>query len=216
MSEIEARTDWTGKRGRRGALLMASPIRKMEEAFLGCSSRKLLRHALSSLREDAMVLDAGCGSGYLGLPIAAKLSSGKVICVDLSDEMLAALERRARARALDDRVLVLKAPVDSTGLAGGSVDLVVSNNLLHELRDPAAAVAEWRRVLKPGGRMVLSDFRSTRLVRLIMSHEHGEEASNPLDVESLSSLLEQAGLGKVEVTSCRHKLLAAAEKPART
>jgi len=94
------------------------------------------------------------------------------------------------------------------------VDLVVSNNLLHELKNPATAVAEWKRLLKPGGRMVLSDFRSTRLVRLIMSHEHGEEASNPLEVEGLSLLLKQAGLDNVEVTPLRHKLLAVAEKPA--
>ncbi len=192
---------------------MVSPIRRLEESLLGCSGMKLLRHVFSSLRDGATVLDAGCGSGYLSLPIAAKLSFGKVIGVDLSDEMLAALGRRARAKAVDDRVQTLKAPVSSTGLEEGSVDLVVSNNLLHELQDTAAALAEWKRVLKPGGRMVLSDFRSTRLVRFIMSREHGEEASNPMDVEDMASLLEQAGLEKVEVIPCRHKLLALAEKP---
>lgn len=214
MSGKEAHTDWTGKRGKRGALLMASPVRRLEEAMLGRSSIALLKRVLSSLDEDAVVLDAGCGSGYLSLPIAARLAFGKVICVDLSDEMLSALERRARARGVDARVQALKAPVDSTGLEDASVDLVVSNNLLHEMQDPAAAVAEWKRLLKPGGRMALSDFRSTRLVRLIMSHGHGEKASNLFDVGDLSSLLEQAGLENVEGIPYRNKLLALAEKPA--
>lgn len=215
MTGQDRTTEWTGRRGRLGAMLMVSPVRRFEEALLGCSSQNLLRRILPSLREDAVVLDAGCGSGYLSLPIAARLVSGRVICVDLSDEMLATLKKRARAREVDSRLRPLRTPVDSTGLEGDSVDMVVSNNLLHELRDPASAVAEWKRVLKPGGRMVLSDFRSTRLVRFIMSHEHGEEANHALDVETLRALLEQAGLEKVEVSPCRHKLLAMAEKPAR-
>lgn len=214
MADAGAATDWTGKRGERGAFFMVRPIRRLEEALLGRSSAALLKEVLPSLEDGDVVLDAGCGSGYLSLPIAARLGAGRVICVDLSEEMLAALRRRARARAVDDRIHVVRAAVDATGLDVASVDLVVSNNLLHELREPGAAVAEWCSLLRPGGRMALSDFRATRLARLVMCHEHGEEAGNPLDVEELRSLLERAGLENVKVTPYRSKLLATAGKPA--
>jgi ubiquinone/menaquinone biosynthesis C-methylase UbiE len=210
----EARTDWTGKRGKQGAFLMARPVRRLEEALLGRSSAALLKRVFSILKGDMVVLDVGCGSGYLSLPIARKLDSGRVICVDLSEEMLAGLARRARAAAVSDRIQVIRTAVDTTGLADAAVEVVVSNNLLHELHDPVAAVTEWERVLKPGGHMALSDFRTTRLTNLLMSHEHGEEANDPFDVEGLRTLLQEAGLENVEVTPYRNKLLALADKPA--
>lgn len=206
-------TEWTGRKGKLGALLMASPVRRLEEALLGRSSARLREYVFSSLSEDAVVLDAGCGSGYLSLPVASRLSAGTVICVDLSDEMLERLGKRVRSRGLATRVRSVKAPVDATGLGDAVVDMVISNNLLHELRDPRAAALEWKRVLKPGGRIALSDYRSTRLTRLIMKHGHGAEANHPLDVESLASLLEEAGFEKVLVVPCRNKLLAQAAKP---
>ncbi|NPV60886.1 MAG: class I SAM-dependent methyltransferase [Actinobacteria bacterium] len=213
MAGRDAVTEWTGRKGKLGAILMASPVRGLEEALLGRSSARLMKHALSSLAEDAVVLDAGCGSGYLSLPIASKLREGTVICVDLSDEMLEKLGKRARSRGLLARIRSVKAPVDATGLEDAVADMVVSNNLLHELRDPHAAVMEWKRVLKPGGRIALSDYRSTRLTRLIMRHGHGAEANDPFDVEGLASLLEEAGFEDVLVVPCRNKLLAQAAKP---
>ncbi|MBC7228770.1 MAG: methyltransferase domain-containing protein [Actinobacteria bacterium] len=213
MAEVERATEWSGRRGWLGALLMVSPVRRLEEALLGRSSARLLGHVFSYLDHGATVLDAGCGSGYLSLPIAARLATGRVICVDLSQEMLAVLARRARARAVEGRIETVRAAVDSTGLEKGSVDILVSNNLLHELREPATAVTEWMRLLKPGGRIAISDYRATRLTGLIMRHGHGENAHGPFDTIGLASLLERAGFEEVRVIPCRNKLLALAKKP---
>ena len=212
MHEDRTRTDWTGKQGKRGAFLMVDHLRRLEESLLGRSSAALLEEVLPSLESSALVLDAGCGSGYLSLHIAEKLDSGKVICVDLSDEMLAGLMKRARARKVDDRIEVIKTAAHATGLADSLVDLVVSNNLLHELFEPEAAITEWERLLKAGGRMALSDFRDTRLTKLMMRHEHGGGANGPFDTDGLEAVLKKAGLENVDVKPYRSKLLALASK----
>ncbi len=105
--------------------------------------------------------------------------------------------------------------MDDTGLDDASVDLVVSNNVLHELHDPAAAIAEWKRLLKLGRHMAISDFWATRLSRAITGRAHGEEATGPFDVEDLTSLLVRSGLEKVRVIPYHNKLLALGERPAR-
>jgi ubiquinone/menaquinone biosynthesis C-methylase UbiE len=212
MVEDQAQTEWTGRRGQIGAWFLASPWRRWGEALFGRSRAALLDEVFSTLIGEEVVLDVGCGSGYLSLPIAARLDTGKVLCLDLSEEMLAGLEKRAHAVGLDGRVQAVKAPADASGLAASSVNLVVCNNVLHELADPGACAEEWARLLKPGGRMALSDFRATRPIRLMMKHRHGEDVHGPFTTEELEALLKKVGLREVKVTPYRHTLLAQAVK----
>ncbi len=80
---------------------MVNPMRRLEEALLGRSGIALLEEVLSSLKGDEVVVDAGCGSGFLSLPIAAKLNAGTAICVDLSHEMLAGLHKKSRRQGFE-------------------------------------------------------------------------------------------------------------------
>ena len=212
MEENASRSEWTGLQGRIGAWFLTSPWRRWGEMLFGRSRAALLDEVFSRLRGDESVLDAGCGSGYLSLPIAAKLTTGTVFCLDLSGEMLAGLERRAAKAGLDGRVRKVQAPAESSGLDDASMDLVVCNNVLHELSDAEACVAEWARVLKAGGRMFISDFRATRPLSLMMSHRHGEEAHGPFSLEGMEDLLGKTGLKEVGTVPCRHTLLASAVK----
>ena len=207
MAEGQAQTQWTGRWGKLGAWFLASPWREWGEVVFGRSRAALLEQVFSGLRGDEAVLDAGCGSGYLSIPIAARLVTGRVLCLDLSEEMLASLEKRARASGSSGRIKAVKAPADASGLEDDSVDLVVCNNVLHELSDPEACITEWARVLKPGGRMALSDFRATQPVRLLMKHRHGEEAHGPFGVEELEVLLRKTGLKEARVAPYQHTLL---------
>jgi ubiquinone/menaquinone biosynthesis C-methylase UbiE len=210
MEEKAMQTEWTGRQGRIGAWFLASPWRRWSEVFIGQSRAALLEEVGSSLRGEEVVLDAGCGSGYLSLPIAGKLTSGTVLCLDLSDEMLAGLEKRAGKAGLTGRIRVVKAPAEASGLDDASVDWVICNNVLHELSDVDACIEEWARVLRPGGRMALSDFRATRPFRFFMSHRHGEEAHGPFATQELEALLEKKGLRDVKAVPYRHTLLATA------
>lgn len=210
MGEKQTKTDWTGKRGERAARSFMNPLRrKGEELLFGGGVSSVLEEVSSSLGNGAVILDVGCGPGFMSLPLAGMPGTAKVICLDLSDEMLTALRENAEKAGLTGRIQVVKAPASSSGLGDASVDLVVSNNVVHELADPREVLTEWMRILKPGGRVVFNDFRNTRLVKLFIAGHH-KDVHGPYQIEEMESLLRQAGLQRVEVSPHRHTLLATA------
>jgi ubiquinone/menaquinone biosynthesis C-methylase UbiE len=95
------------------------------------------------------VLDVGCGTGWLAAGLPRALPGLSVIGVDLSQGML------ERARAAGAWPL-LRADAQRLPLATASVDLIVTRGVLHHLPDVPAALTEWRRVLRPGGAVVVA------------------------------------------------------------
>jgi ubiquinone/menaquinone biosynthesis C-methylase UbiE len=94
------------------------------------------------------VVDAGCGTGYLAAGLRRAVPGLRVVGADLSDGML----RCARTAGAWPLVQAdgLRLPVRT-----GSVDLIVARGVLHHLPDVTAALAEWRRALRPRGAVVL-------------------------------------------------------------
>jgi ubiquinone/menaquinone biosynthesis C-methylase UbiE len=212
MKEKQAGSDWTGSRGERAARLFMNSWRgRLEDLVLGGGKSSVLKAIAGSLAGDAVVLDVGCGSGYLSIPIAGMLNAGTVVCLDLSEEMLKALKANAAEAGLSGRIRIVRAPAGTSGLDDASVDLVVSNNVVHEFPDLREVVAEWVRILRPGGRVVFNDFRATRPVKLFMSGHH-HDVHGPYREDELESLLLEAGLRGVRVTPRRHTLLATATR----
>jgi ubiquinone/menaquinone biosynthesis C-methylase UbiE len=105
---------------------------------------------------DAVVLDLGCGSGQVTLPLASNV--GHVLAVDVSAEAIKILELRARNEGISN-IHGLAQPIETLELEPESVDLVVSNYALHHLRDADKEDALTRsyRWLRPGGRLVVGD-----------------------------------------------------------
>jgi len=95
------------------------------------------------------VLDAGCGTGWLAAGLPRAVPGLSVIGVDLSQGMI------ERARAAGAWPL-LRADAQRWPLATASVDLIVTRGVLHHLPDVPAALTEWRRVLRPGGAVVVT------------------------------------------------------------
>lgn len=124
-------------------------------AFLALGTGAPVRHA--ALREGETVLDLGSGAGVDAfLASRAVGPTGRVLGVDFTPDMVRRAHRSAREGGYSN-VSFHEAPIERLPLPDGSVDVVVSNCVINLSVDKPAVLAEARRVLKPGGRLVVSD-----------------------------------------------------------
>jgi ubiquinone/menaquinone biosynthesis C-methylase UbiE len=112
------------------------------------------------VRNGMTVLEPGPGMGFFTLPLARMVGpTGKVVAVDIQPKMLDALRRRARWHRLADRVDPRLADGAGLGVADltGGVDFVLAFHVVHEVPDRGRFFAQVHAVLKPGGRMLVTE-----------------------------------------------------------
>ncbi len=134
--------------------LLASPIRRWFQDPV----KLLSPHA----REGMTALDAGCAMGFFSLPLARLVGpAGRVVCVDVQQEMLDALERRARKAGLSSRLEPRRCEGSDLRVAdlAGAVDLALAFAMIHETPDPEATIRQLAATLRPGGRLFLAEPR---------------------------------------------------------
>jgi SAM-dependent methyltransferase len=108
-------------------------------------------------RAGAVLLDVGCGTGEDAVALAALVApGGRAIGVDASEAMIAEARRRADA-AGETAVEFLRSDATALDLPDGAVDGARAERLLMHLDDPARAVAEMARVVRPGGAVVAAE-----------------------------------------------------------
>jgi len=122
-------------------------------ASLGCGNPT----AVVELAEGEVVLDLGSGGGIDVILSAKRVGpTGVAYGLDMTDEMLALAQQNARAAGITN-VHFLKGMIEQIPLAAASVDVVISNCVINLSTDRAAVLTEIARVLRPGGRVGVSD-----------------------------------------------------------
>jgi SAM-dependent methyltransferase len=179
---------------------------KAEVADLGLSLRDSLGcgnpTALAQLHPGEIVLDLGSGAGLDVLLSARRVSpGGHAYGVDMTDEMLA-LANENKARAGVANATFLKGTIEAIPLPGAAVDVVISNCVINLATDKAAVLKEAFRVLKPGGRLAVSDMVELEplppLVKSAMDAWVGCVAGT-IPVDAYRAAVRDAGFDGVEI-----------------
>lgn len=123
------------------------------------------------LHGDEQILDLGCGRGAVLLMTARLLPRGKALGVDLwrsidqSGNACSVTQRNAELEGVAERIELHTADIQELPFANDSFDVVLSSLAIHNIHDPAGrtlALNEAVRVLKPGGKLLIADFRAQR------------------------------------------------------
>ena len=188
-------------------------------ASLGCGNPV----AVAELREGETVLDLGSGGGIDVLLSARRVGpTGRAIGVDMTDEMLQ-LARRNAAEAGASNVEFRKGTIEALPVADATVDVVISNCVINLASDKRAVFAEIARVLKPGGRMGVSDIVADDTLTPEQRADRGSYVgciAGALSFREFRQGLQAAGLGDVELAPTHqviegmHSVIVRATKPA--
>ena len=110
--------------------------------------------ANAGIHDGDVVLDVGTGDGLIGFGAMPLVGSGQVIFSDLSSALVEACRAGADALDVADHARFVQAPADDLApVSDGTVDVVTTRSVLIYVEDKAAALREFHRVLRPGGRI---------------------------------------------------------------
>jgi ubiquinone/menaquinone biosynthesis C-methylase UbiE len=144
---------------------VAAPMHWMGGAWLLRNKRDREESAIRmreelQLKPGMVVCDMGSGNGYHTLPMAESVKpDGEVYAVDIQPEMLEMLNKRAEAAGASNIKTLLGAENDAK-LPPASCDLILLVDVYHEFSDPEAMLKSMKLALKPGGQIVLVEFRA--------------------------------------------------------
>ena len=188
-------------------------------ASLGCGNPT----AVAELRPGERVLDLGSGGGIDVLLSAKRVGpDGRAFGLDMTDEMLALAQLNA-AEAGATNVEFLKGTIEAIPLPADSIDVVISNCVVNLAADKPAVFREIARVLKPGGRIGITDMVAEDSLTAEQRAERGSWTgciAGALSFSEFDSGLRDAGLVDITltpahiVTAGMHSVIAKATKPA--
>lgn len=172
-----------------------------EGAYMGLSCGN--PQAIARLQPGETVLDLGCGGGFDCFLAARQVGeNGHVIGVDMTPEMISRARRHA-ANGYFPQVEFRLGEMENLPLADASVDVIISNCAVNLSPDKGRVFSEAWRVLKPGGRLAISDIVAIRELPARLRGDEALHASCIAGAELISSLnrlLQAAGFENIRIT----------------
>ena len=158
--------------------------------------------------KGAAVADIGAGSGYITVRLAARVGpTGRVFANDVQPQMLNILSRRL-SNARITNVTLIEGTLDDPKLPPASVDMAMMVDVYHELSQPQTMLRHLRESLKPGGRLVLLEYRKEDPTVPIKPEHKMSVAEAKMEVEA-----EGFTLSKVDEALPRQHILIFVVKP---
>ena len=158
--------------------------------------------------KGASVADIGAGSGFMTVRLAARVGpTGRVFANDVQPQMLNILARRLSNSQITN-VTLIEGTIDDPRLPPASVDLEIMVDVYHELSQPQAMLRHLREALKPGGRLVLLEYRKEDPTVPIKPEHKMSVAEAKMEVEA-----EGFTLAKVDEALPRQHILIFTAKP---
>ena len=145
--------------GHEGAYWLERPSRELQEHPQAIAD-------MLDLQTNDWVADIGAGTGYMTVRLAEKVPQGQVLAVDVQPEMLSLLEKRLTDVGIST-VQTIQGAVDDPHLPSESLDLALLVDAYHELEFPFEMMMHLKEALKPGGRVVLAEYRAENPLVLI-------------------------------------------------
>jgi SAM-dependent methyltransferase len=154
------------------------------------------------IARGATVADIGAGSGYITVRLAARVGpGGRVFANDVQPQMLNILARRLSSSRITN-VTLIEGTLDDPKLPPAAIDLAIMVDVYHELSQPQAMLRHLRESLKPGGRLVLLEYRKEDPTVPIKPEHKMSVADAKIEVEA-----EGFALAKVDEALPRQHIL---------
>jgi arsenite methyltransferase len=167
-------------------------------ASLGCGNPT----AVADLHDGETVLDLGSGGGIDVILSAKRVgATGTAYGLDMTDEMLALAQQNARQAGVSN-VHFLKGVIEAVPLPASSVDVVISNCVINLSVDKPAVFTEMARVLKPGGRIGITDIVADDRLTPAQRAERGSYVgciAGALSSGEFEALLDEAGFEQISI-----------------
>lgn len=153
--------------GHEGAYWLERPSRSLEE-------RPQVAIDQLPLEPDMVIADIGAGTGYISFMLASRVPEGEVLAVDIQPEMLDLLDAQREEQGIANVIPVEGRP-DDPQLPPDSIDMAIMVDAYHEFEYPREMMLGIKASLKPGGRVVLAEYRAENpLIMIKRLHKMSE------------------------------------------